>query len=70
MHAYQHIARRWKKHRPVTLLVIAINTIWLLPWAYSANRFPAHARICLAAALLPLVIFALLGGAGKPEERL
>lgn len=70
MHAYQHLARRWQKHRPVTLIVIAINLIWLLPWAYVANRFPTDARICLAAALLPLVILALIGGAGRPEEQL
>ena len=70
MHAYQHLARRWQKHRPVTLLVIAINLVWLLPWAYVANRFPANARICFAAALLPLVILALIGGAGRSEEQL
>jgi Fuc2NAc and GlcNAc transferase len=70
MHAYQHLARRWQKHRPVTLLVIAINLIWLLPWAYAANRFPGNAGICLAAALLPLVILALIGGAGRAEKRL
>jgi Fuc2NAc and GlcNAc transferase len=70
MHAYQHLARRWQKHRPVTLLVIAINLFWLLPWAYVANRFPTNARICFAAALLPLVILTLIGGAGRPEEQL
>lgn len=69
MHAYQHLARRWQKHRPVTLLVIAINLLWLLPWAFAANRFPSHARVCLAAALLPLVIVTLIGGAGRPEEQ-
>lgn len=69
MHAYQHLARRWQKHRPVTLLAIAINLVWLLPWAYVANRFPANARICMAAALLPLVILTLIGGAGRPEEQ-
>jgi Fuc2NAc and GlcNAc transferase len=69
-HAYQHLARRWQKHRPVTLLVIAINLVWLLPWAYVANRFPANARICFAAALLPLVVLTLIGGAGRPEKQL
>jgi Fuc2NAc and GlcNAc transferase len=70
MHAYQHLARRWQRHRPVTLLVIAINLTWLLPWAYVANHFPTSARFCLAAALLPLVILTLIAGAGRPEERI
>jgi Fuc2NAc and GlcNAc transferase len=67
MHAYQHLARRWQSHKPVTLLVIAIDVGWLFPWAYIANRFPNNARICLAVSMLPLVIFALLAGAGKRE---
>jgi Fuc2NAc and GlcNAc transferase len=70
MHAYQHLARRWQRHRPVTLLVIAINLTWLFPWAYVANHFPTNARICLAAALLPLIILTLVAGAGRPEEQL
>jgi Fuc2NAc and GlcNAc transferase len=68
MHAYQHLARRWQRHRPVTLLAITINLAWLLPWAYVANRFPNNARIYFASALLPLVIVSLLAGAGKREE--
>jgi Fuc2NAc and GlcNAc transferase len=67
MHAYQHLSRRLDGHRPVTLLVLAVNLLWLLPWAYFATLFPDRARICFAAALLPLVIFALLAGAGKRE---
>jgi Fuc2NAc and GlcNAc transferase len=66
-HAYQHLARRLGSHERVTLIVIVINLSWLLPWAYVANRFPDNARICLAAALSPLVVFALLAGAGRRE---
>lgn len=69
MHAYQHLARRFSSHRPVTLLVWAVNLLWLLPWAYVATSFPALARLCFAAALLPLVIFALLAGAGRREKQ-
>ena len=68
MHAYQRLARRWQRHRPVTLLVITINLTWLLPWAYVANRFPNNALIYFASELLPLVIVSLLAGAGKREE--
>jgi Fuc2NAc and GlcNAc transferase len=70
MHAYQHLARRWQRHKPVTLLVIAINLGWLLPWAYVANRFSTNARICLGIALLPLVVLALLAGSGKRDQKL
>ena len=67
MHAYQHLARRWGSHERVTLIVIVINLGWLLPWAYVVNRFPDNARICFAGALSPLVVFALLAGAGRRE---
>ena len=68
MHAYQHLAHRLQSHRPVTVTVIAINLSWLLPWAYVANRFPEYARICVAGALLPLCIIAILAGAGKRDQ--
>jgi Fuc2NAc and GlcNAc transferase len=67
MHAYQHLARKFGGHRPVTMLILAIDVFWLLPWAYAASRFPVHAPLCFAMALLPLVIFSLLAGAGKPQ---
>jgi Fuc2NAc and GlcNAc transferase len=67
MHAYQHLARKWQGHKPVTLLVIAINLGWLLPWAYVANRFSTNAHIFFGIAMLPLVAVALLAGAGKCE---
>jgi Fuc2NAc and GlcNAc transferase len=68
LHGYQHLARRWKRHLPVTLLVGAINLSWLLPWAWYAARTPAHATLSLAAALSPLVILALLAGSGRRER--
>jgi Fuc2NAc and GlcNAc transferase len=67
-HAYQHLARRWKSHLPVTLLVVAINLFWLLPWAILAARIPTAAAWFLAAALIPvaLLVFALGAGRGEP----
>jgi Fuc2NAc and GlcNAc transferase len=67
MHAYQRLARRWQSHKLVTLLVIATNLFWLLPWAYMANRFSTNARIYFGVAMLPLVGVALLSGAGKRD---
>ncbi len=68
LHAYQHSARRWKGHLPVTLLLSAVNLLWLLPWAFYAARAPTYASACLAAALTPLFILVLAAGAGRPER--
>lgn len=67
-HAYQVLARRLGRHKPVTLIVMVVNLFWLLPWAYVANRFPGNSRLCMIAALLPLIILSIIVGAGKREE--
>jgi Fuc2NAc and GlcNAc transferase len=64
-HAYQHAARRLNSHKKVTILVILVNGLWLLPWAYSACRFPHHAAACTVAALVPLAVAVWIAGAGK-----
>lgn len=66
-HAYQHLARRFKAHSPVTLLVLGINILWLLPWAFLASEYPAQSRWCVLAGLGPLIVLVLLGGAGRRE---
>jgi Fuc2NAc and GlcNAc transferase len=66
MHAYQHLARRWNSHRGATLVVIAINVCWLLPWAWYAAVQPSRAALCAAIALLPLVALTYASGSGKP----
>jgi Fuc2NAc and GlcNAc transferase len=68
MHAYQHLARRWRSHRRVTLLVGAINVTWLLPWAFVAARYPSYAAIHVVVALIPLGVLAVAAGAGEPES--
>ena len=68
-HAYQHLARVWGGHGAVTLLVCAVNICWLLPWAWYASTRPAAATMCLATALLPLVLGAIWAGAGRPQRR-
>jgi Fuc2NAc and GlcNAc transferase len=68
VHAYQHMARRWQGHLPVTILVVVIDFVWLLPWALVAAHFPAHALQFVAAALMPLVVIFLACGAGAEER--
>jgi Fuc2NAc and GlcNAc transferase len=66
-HAYQWLSRRWGSHRKVTLAVLAVNVFWLLPLAWTATRLPGEAYWLAIVALLPLVVAALLAGAGRPE---
>jgi Fuc2NAc and GlcNAc transferase len=68
IHAYQHLARRWNSHIPVTMLVIFINIVWLLPWALIAAGFPTRAPLSVAAALIPLVALFLACGSGAKER--
>jgi Fuc2NAc and GlcNAc transferase len=67
-HAYQHLARRWKAHRPVTILVMLINVFWLLPLAILATKFPSYVLWFLATALMPLVALVIACGAGTDER--
>lgn len=64
-HAYQHAARRFGAHRPVSLGVGAINCVWLLPIALSVatGRLGGVAGLLLAYA--PLICLALYFGAGR-----
>lgn len=66
-HAYQWLARRWRGHLPATLSVVAVNFLWLFPWAWVASVFPRSAAWICATALLPLTVLALAIGAGKRE---
>jgi glycosyltransferase WbpL len=68
LHAYQHLARRMHGHRQVTLMVIAIDAFWLLPWAWYTATEAANKGLCVAAALLPLVASVILVGAGTKQR--
>ncbi len=68
-HAYQWLARRWRSHRRVTLLVSLINVTWLLPAAVIASTRPSLAGWFACAALIPLAAAAVAAGAGRDEER-
>jgi Fuc2NAc and GlcNAc transferase len=70
LHAYQWLSRRLRSHRAVTLLVVAINVVWLLPLAILAARRPESAAFLALIAYAPLVAGALAAGAGRPEARM
>jgi Fuc2NAc and GlcNAc transferase len=67
-HAYQILARRWRSHRKVTCLVLAINIFWLFPLAVVSSRCPEWAVLCAAVALAPLVFWVIRVGAGTTDE--
>lgn len=67
-HAYQWLARRWGRHQRVTLTAMGINIFWLLPWAALAELYPRWVLVCTLAALTPLLILALIAGAGRRER--
>jgi Fuc2NAc and GlcNAc transferase len=66
-HAFQFAARRYGKHRPVTIAVALINVLWLLPiaWAVAAGWLNGVAGTLIAYA--PLVLLALYFKAGAAE---
>lgn len=69
-HAYQHLARRWNSHERVTLLVVGLNIIWLVPWAFVATLYSSRAPLVSIVALGPLVVLVLLAGAGRTDKDL
>ncbi len=68
-HAYQWLSRRFASHRKVTLGVWTVNVFWLLPIAWFSQRFPQYAVMAAAVALTPLIVAAVLLGAGRPEQK-
>lgn len=67
-HAYQYASRRYGRHLPVTLAVLAINVVWLFPLAWAVACQKIDGGIALLGAYLPLVVLAIKFGAGKPEK--
>lgn len=66
-HAYQRLARRWQSHTRVTFAVVAINIFWLLPiaWLLTSRYFSVAAALALA--YIPLIVLAVILGAGRKE---
>lgn len=68
IHAYQWLARELGSHSRVVLGVIAVNIAWLMPCAIFAAHRPRWALPVLGLALVPLVIVALVAGAGRRQD--
>lgn len=66
-HAYQHAARRFGAHLPVTLGVAAINLFWLLPVALCVAHGSVDGLLGVVVAYAPLAVLAVRFRAGKLE---
>jgi Fuc2NAc and GlcNAc transferase len=67
-HAYQRLSRHFGSHRAVTLAFVAINVVWLGPWALVAAHWPQYAAACAVVAVSPLFVAASRLGAGREGE--
>lgn len=66
-HAYQHAARAFGRHAPVTLAVCVINVVWLLPVALLLATEVLPVYIAISVAYAPLLLIGLYWRAGLPE---
>lgn len=66
-HAYQHAARRFGSHLPVTVGVAVINLCWLLPLALLVGWGRLEGALGVLIAYLPLVLLAVHYRAGAVE---
>ena len=64
-HAYQYAARRHGSHKLVTLTVLAINALWLLPWAIAVALQHMDGFVGMSLAFAPLIWLALRYKAGN-----
>lgn len=69
-HAYQYASREYGAHLPVTLAVLAINVLWLLPWACVVALGYIDGLLALLIAYLPLAVLAVRFRAGQLERGL
>ncbi|MFT0867458.1 MraY family glycosyltransferase [Pseudomonas sp. CAM1A] len=66
-HAYQYASRKYGRHLPVTLSVLAINIIWLLPLAIGVALGWLDGLVGVFIAYSPLVCLAIRFNAGALE---
>ncbi|MFW2046055.1 MraY family glycosyltransferase [Acinetobacter variabilis] len=67
-HSYQILSRKWNSHTAVTLVVGAINLLWLFPIAYlTVIQQWTYPEIGVLIAYLPLIFIAVRLKAGNPD---
>jgi Fuc2NAc and GlcNAc transferase len=66
-HAYQFASRRFGRHLPITLAVIAINLLWLCPLAFLVGTGWLDGALGLIVAYIPLTVLAIRFKAGAKE---
>ncbi len=66
-HAYQRLSRRWNSHRRVTIAVWIVNLSWLLPCSVLAAKYPHLAAWIVLAAFAPVILAAIIAGAGEHD---
>lgn len=64
-HAYQNAARKYNSHTPVTLVVLAINLMWLLPISILISMQYLHGFYGVILAYIPLLYTSVKFNAGK-----
>ena len=67
-HAYQYASRKYSSHRRVTLTVLAINLLWLFPWAMAISTERLDGMTGLICAYVPLIAASIWLKAGTPES--
>ena len=67
-HAYQHLAIRFNSHANVSLLLLAVNIVWLLPIAFFVANKQLAGTTGVITAYVPLLLAALALGAGKEAQ--
>jgi Fuc2NAc and GlcNAc transferase len=67
-HAYQHLAIRFNSHAKVSLLLLAVNIVWLLPIAFFVANKQLAGTYGVVIAYFPLLIATFAIGAGKDSE--
>ena len=55
LHGYQRLSRRWGGHRPVVLLLLAVEFLWLIPLATLSVWCAGYQQLLVILAYFPLV---------------
>lgn len=64
-HAYQHLAIKLNSHARVSLIVLAVNVVWLAPIAFFVSDNALDGSMGAVIAYVPLVLAMIALGSGK-----